>query len=95
MNSINGSFHPFSIKSEIYKSHNIPKNQEIIGFYFNQHLEFGNESEYMGDSSCFIFRYSGDQIKAFKPNSGKSKYFRTSSQGIFIGLGFIFVIGRG
>jgi hypothetical protein len=86
LSSFHGSMYPFSIKSDHHRSHHVPKHQDIIGFYFNQHLEFGNDSTYNGDSSCFIFKYiDHHHIKAYKPVAGKSKYFKVTSQGIFIG----------
>lgn len=76
---------PFSVRSEVYKSHNLPPGQEIIGFYFNQHLEFSDEASYAGNSSCFMFKFQENKIMVYKPLPGKWKYFRVSSQGIFIG----------
>lgn len=76
---------PFSVRSEVYKPHELPRGQEIVGFYFNQHLEFGDESSYSGNSSCFMFKFRNNRIEVFKPLPGRWKYFRVSSQGIFIG----------
>ena len=67
-------------------------NQEVIGFFFNQHLEFGNESDYFGNSSCFFFKFVNNRIQIYKPIAGMSKYFRVSSQGIFIGMKIIVII---
>lgn len=89
MNSIQNSLVPFSLKSDAHRMSEINNAHEIVGFYFNKHLEFGSEKEYHGDSSCFFFKLHRLNIEIFRPVGARKKYFRVSSQGIFLGTGFV------
>lgn len=94
---INESINPVHIDSYNHLSeiegHFINRNHEIIGVYLNQHLDYGDNANdgYVGDQSVFAFRFINHNLHVYKANPNNFRYFKASSQGIFIGRNFFFI----
>ena len=88
---INESINPIHIESHLNMSEiehpYMAQNHQIIGVYLNQHLEFvHNENDgYLGDESVFMFRFDGNNLRVYRAKPNHFKYFKVSTEGIFIG----------